>query len=404
MIRSVILATVVAFGVTQADWVSIGPYGGAVYSGAISASNPQTIYLSPRSYPTPLLKTTDAGASWTQTGQLGYFCFGMAVHPTDPNTVIAATGALYRSTNGGTNWTYMSVPGGSYAQCVGYSPLDPQKVVAAGYGYAGYNHYGVYRSGDGGATWDTVGLDTMHYSIGYSICFDPVDPSVIYTGGYTGQPTIVFKSTDAGVTWARESTGFNGYYCYALHCSPLDHNIVLASSYYQGILRSTDAGATWSRVANYSPIYTFAAKPGDEATIYAGTDNALYVSHDTGLTWQPVGAMPTGVWGRTVLATADPGARIYFGSKAGCSVSTDQGTSWTPLLDGVAFAKVQTLTTAAADPNGVWIEYKDDGVYESADNGTTWSRCSDFLSCGNICSIVTDPRDPQVVWALEGSG
>jgi len=402
--RKVALALTVVLGLVQADWVCIGPFGGSLYSGAISASNPDVIYLSPKSYPTPLLKSTDAGANWVQTAQLGYFCFGMAVHPTDPNTVIAATGALYKTTNGGTNWTYLSVPGGSYAQCVAFNPLDPQKVIAAGYDYTGTPHFGIYRSSNGGTSWDTVGLDTMWYSMGYSVCYDPIDPNVVYAGGYNGQPTIVFKSLDGGASWAKESTGFNGYYCYALHCSPLNHNIVLAASYYQGILRSTDAGITWTRVATYSPVYAFTAVPGQENIIYAGADNALYISRDTGLTWQPVTTMPTGVWGRTVLTTGGPAPNVYFGSKAGFFVSTDQGSNWTPLIDDEPFAKVQTLSIAAADPNGVWIEYKDDGVYKSPDNGASWSRCTDFLSCGNICSIVTDPRDPQVAWALEGSG
>jgi photosystem II stability/assembly factor-like uncharacterized protein len=397
----VMLALIVILGIARADWTCIGPFGGAVYSGAMSASNPQVIYLSPKSYPTPLLKSTDGGENWTQTGQLSYFCFGLTVHPTDPNIVMASTGALYKTTNGGSSWTYMNVPGGCYAQAAAYNPADPQKMVAVGYAYGATMRFGVYRTANGGTTWDTVALDTLSYSEGYSVCYDPVDPNIVYAGGYTGQPTLVFKSTDGGVSWTKLTTGFNGYYCYALHVSPLDHNVVLASSYYSGILRSTDAGVTWSRVATYYPIYTLTAVPGQENVIYAGADNALYISRDTGRTWAAVSTPPTGIWGRTVLAA---GSDVYFGSKAGFAKSTNQGSSWTPLINDVAFAKVQTLSLAADDPYGVWIEYKDDGVYKSTDNGASWIRCSDFLSCGNICSIVTDPRNPLVVWALEGSG
>jgi len=391
----------IALGVAYADWSCIGPFGGAVYSGAISASNPQVIYLSPKSYPTPLLKSTDGGANWTQTAQLGYMGFRVAVHPTDENNVIAATGALYKSTNGGGSWTYQNVPGGCYAQDVAYSTLDPQKMLAVGYVYTPTAHFGVYRTTNGGSSWDTASVDTMSYSMGYSVAFDPVDANVAYCGGYNGTPTVVFKTADGGVSWARIETGFNGYYCYAMHVSPLNHNIVLAGSYYTGILRSTDAGATWSQVATYQPIYAFAAKPGQEATIYAGTDNALYVSNDTGLTWAAVASPPPGIWGRTVLVTAGP---IYFGSKSGFFSSTDQGASWTPLIDDVAFAKVQTMTLAAGEPEGVWIEYKDEAVFRSSDNGANWTRCADFLSCGNICGIATDPRSPLTAWALEGSG
>jgi len=404
-VRFVFALAAALAGVAAADWTGIGPYGGPVSAGAASPSDPQVMYVSPQTYPTPVLKTTDAGATWTLNGSLGYYAWDMAVHPTDPGCVYAACGGLYRTTNGGTNWSYVSMPSGSYTRAVVINPLAPQTVYTTGYAYNGsYQILGVHKTTDAGATWDTTELDTLHYSMGYALAMDPSDPTVLYCGGYSGQYTTVFKTTDAGATWQRLYTGYNGYYVYALHCSPLDPDVVLAGSYWSGILRSTDAGATWSQAAGYGGVKALVALPGDESVIYAAGDSFVYVSTDTGRTWaQCAGHAPGYNPGAFWVVPGSPAA-LFAGTKFGIFRSSDGGTTWPSLTDDVVYARVPVLGVAASDPRTMYLTFKDNAVFKTTNGGTDWRRCPDFLSCGNICGFGFDPGDPDVVWALEGSG
>jgi photosystem II stability/assembly factor-like uncharacterized protein len=401
-----LLLPLLVFAVASADWTSIGPFSGPISAGAASPSSPQTIYVSPQSYPTQFLKSTDGGETWSLTGQLGYFARGIAFHPGNPAVAYAAIGSLCRTTDGGTTWNYVTVPSGTYFNAITYSPAAPQRIYATGYVLPnGVSCMGVTYSTDDGVTWDSVCLDTMSYSMGYAIAPDPTDSSIVYCGGYSGQNANVYKSTDGGVTWTAYLAAANAYYIYALHCSPLDPSIVLAGTYNGGIRRSTDAGETWTSVASYGSVQAFAPIPGNLAEIYASNDTSVFRSTDTGRTWTPAGPRVPGNYVRGLFATTTTdGNALYCGSRTGCYKSTDNGASWTPLTDDVAFAKIPLITLSEVEPLAVYAAYKDNALFKSADAGATWNRMPEFLSCGSLCGVLADPGDPDIVWALEGSG
>lgn len=399
----VVLALLGSWG--RAEWTSLGPYGGPISTGTGSPNRPSVMYFCPRAYPTPVLKTTDGGTSWTLGGSLGYYAFGMAVHPTNPDIAYAACGSLYRTTNGGSSWSYLSMPGGSYTRAVAINPLNPQTVFATGYAYDGsYQRFGVHQSRDGGATWDSTCVDTMRYSIGYTIVIDPRDTCVIYCTGYSGQYTTVFKSTDAGETWTRQYVGVNGYYGYSLHISQLDPRIVLVGTSHGGIRRSTDAGETWTQVAPFRNVKAFAALPATPATIYAVGDSSVYYSTDTGRTWNQCSGRPPGLNSGAISMADSSGLGIVTATSLGVYRSNNGGADWQALTNRIAYAMIPVLTMSRADPRVMYAEFKDNAVYRTANGGIDWTRCSDFLSCGNICGLVASASNPDVVWALEGSG
>jgi photosystem II stability/assembly factor-like uncharacterized protein len=386
-----------------ADWTSIGPFGGPVTAGAASPSNPAVIYASPQGYPVPVLRSTDSGEHWVLGGSLGNNAYGMAVDPANPDVVYGACGSFYRSTDGGTTWGYISMPSGSYVRAAVVNPQNSQTIYTTGYAYDGSNLLlAVHKTTDGGTTWDTTGLDTMYYSMGYALAMDPADTSVVYCAGYSGQYSTVFKTTDAGATWQRLPVASGGYYIYALHVSPADHNIVIAGTYFAGIYRSTDAGATWTQAAPINNVNALAAVPGSPQTIYAAGDSSVYVSGDTGHTWTQCAGHATG-YNQGVLAVSSA-ISLVAGTKAGMFRSVDAGATWQDKTGDVAYAEVPVIAIAPSDLRMMYAEYRNDAVYKTTDAGVSWQRCPEFLSCGGICGFALNPSLPDVVWALEGSG
>jgi len=403
-----LFAVLFAVGAAAADWSCIGPFGGPAMSVAASPSNPQILYASPQGYPTPMLKSTDGGSSWKPAGSMGYYAFNISVHPTNPDNVIAAIGSIVRTTNGGTQWNYATVPGGTYARGLARGLSDPQRAYTTGYVYLNSNtRFGVNVSTDGGATWDSVCVDTTIYGNGYAIAVSPTDPNIVYAGGYPGNGatanTVVYKSTDGGSTWAKNLTGINGYWVYAATVSSADPNVVLCGTNTGGIIRSTDAGATWSVATSQYNIQAIAEVPSNLALLYAASDTALLRSSDTGRTWVNTGGIP-GKSIRSVGATGASSATVFCATRDGIYRSLTAGGNWQLRTGDVALAKVSAIGIPTADPRTLYAEYKDNAVYKSTDEGATWNRLPDFLSCGSLCGIVIDRNNPQVIWTLEGSG
>jgi len=403
-----LFAALFVFGTAVADWACIGPFGGPTMSVAASRSNPQIAYASPQGYPTPMLKSTDGGATWRPVGSMGYYAFNISVHPTNPDNVVAAIGSIVRTTNGGTAWNYATVPGGTYARGLSRCLADPQRIYTTGYTYLNNNtRFGVNVSTDGGATWDSVCVDTTIYGNGYAIAVSPTDPNIVYAGGYPGNGatanTVVYKSTDGGATWTKNLTGVNGYWVYGMMVSSANQNVVLAGTNTGGIIRSTDAGASWSVATSQYNVQAIAEVPNNPALVYAVSDTALLRSSDTGRTWVNAGGIP-GKNIRSVGTTAASGATVFCATRSGIYRSLTSGGNWELVTGDVALAKVSAIGIPASGPRALYAEYKENAVYKSTDEGANWNRLPDFLSCGSLCGIVIDRNNPQVIWTLEGSG
>ncbi len=403
-----LLTVLILAGGAWADWAGIGPFGGPAMSVAASPSNPQVVYASPQGYPTPMLKSTDGGATWKTAGSMGYYAFNLSVHPTNPDNVVAAIGSIVRTTNGGTQWNYATVPGGTYARGLSRCTADPQRIYTTGYVYLNSNtRFGVNISTDGGVTWDSVCVDTTIYGNGYAIAVSPADANVVYAGGYPGNGatanTVVYKSTDGGATWSKNLTGVNGYWIYGMMVSSANPNVVLAGTNTGGLIRSTDAGASWSVAYNQYNVQAIAEVPGNPALVYAVSDTALLRSADTGRTWVNAGGIP-GKNIRSVGTSAASGATVFCATRNGVYRSLTSGGNWELVTGDVAIAKISAIGLSPADPNTFYAEYKENAVYKTTDAGATWNRLPDFLSCGSLCGIIVDRGNPQRLWTLEGSG
>uniref|UniRef100_A0A7C6A9A7 Sortilin N-terminal domain-containing protein n=1 Tax=candidate division WOR-3 bacterium TaxID=2052148 RepID=A0A7C6A9A7_UNCW3 len=388
-----------------ADWVSIGPTGGQIYCGATSNDNPPIIYIAPATSPSPILKSTDRGETWTVLSTLYSYPYAMVIDPNNSSIIYAIISSLcYKSTNGGISWNQYTIRTNTYFQSLTINPLNSQVLFAGGYAWDGsYWRPCVARSTNGGVNWTVVNNDTASSSYNYSIAIDPVDTTIVYAGGYANGRSAFYKSTDRGETWTRYEFPTNVYYVYSLYVSPLNHQVVLAGA-TSGVMRSTDGGLTWTRQSTYSYNYSMVAVPNAPNIIYTGSYTSVCRSDDTGRTWT---SFSSGILGNTVhCVLTDPAdnSTVFCGTTAGMFKSTDHGVNWQEINNGILIGKIPVVSIKPTEPHTLYIEFADNAVFKSTDDGNTWQRLPPILGCGNLCAITFDPINPLIIWLLEGSG
>jgi len=250
-------------------------------------------------------KTTDCGQTWephyfAETPSVGEIVYVVAVDPHDPDTLFAGgvrswfdtdadAGMVYRSTDGGINWTEVDVghPLSDVVSIV-FDPLVTDTLyIATGAvldpGGMSYLPRGaVYKSEDGGASWDpqSNGLSGLPIE---AMVIDPSDSNVLYLGVYedpewSGPPTNdsgVFKTTDGGGSWYATNTGLGSHNITSLFVDPLETRTVYAGTRWGGLYRSRDGGETWSRASGpftEASIFCLSGGSMQERTIvYVGT-------------------------------------------------------------------------------------------------------------------------------------
>jgi photosystem II stability/assembly factor-like uncharacterized protein len=426
-------------------WTSIGPYGSPTFAEVIDPSHPDTIYTG--SEGAGVRKSTDGGATWSamNTGlpAAALNVYGMLLDPTHPQTLYAGT---YKTTDGGEHWTQTALTGtlGSFA-------IDPSDgtLYAGAQGAAGV----LYRSTDGGVSWQqadngivgipnfaSIAVDPLHpgtlyvgtqgtsgtsilgegvfkstdhgghWSLvlpstsGVAVALDPGDPQIVYAGNADG----VFKSYDGGDTWFRP-IGLNFDAVASLIVDSAHPHTLYAGTLHGGVFQSTDGAATWhSSGLSTELIISLAVNPTDSNTVYAGTGTGPYVSHNAGASWSPLdddlrtNCACYGVEGLTVDPTDS--SVIYMNSlDGGGFVTRDGGATWSPLTAGLASSSPKHITFDPHDPNVVYSGSNSQtgpgGVFNSTDGGQTWSRLSLGPSGIYVWTLGEDPNDSNTLYA-----
>jgi photosystem II stability/assembly factor-like uncharacterized protein len=289
----------------------------------------------------------------------------VVVHPRDHATwyVTAASGGVWKTTNAGTTWTPIFDSQGSFS--IGCVTLDPKNPLIVWVG-SGENDSqrsvaygdGVYKSVDGGRTWENVGLKGSEH-IG-RIAIDPRDGNVVYVAAQgplwnSGGDRGLYKTSDGGRTWKQvlrisDDTGVND-----VVFDPRNPDILFASSYQR-------RRAVWT-------------------LIDGGPESAIYKSTDAGASWKKLeGGLPKEEMGRIGLAVspADPDvvyAIIEAANKAGGFFrSPDQGGSWEKMSD-YAPAGAQYYNEIFPDPKVVGRVYAiDTWLHVTEDGGKTFTK------------------------------
>jgi photosystem II stability/assembly factor-like uncharacterized protein len=304
----------------------------------------------------------------------------IAVHPSDPNTIYAGSsfdfsaqihGKLFKTTDGGATWDTLLV-GGSHIDI----QLDPQNPEVV-YALPG----GIIKSTDAGETWNVISRDLRIPTIdrrASSLAIDPESPEVLYAGiggPFSGCP---HKSTDGGENWKRlipkgeRSRLCNGVT--SLTVDPQHSNIVYVGTAWAGeVFKSTNGGQSWKRsLENTGGIVGFTAvSPHNSELLYAGLryrDGSLYRSSDGGDSWnrERVGS---GAGGMSQIAFAE--MKVYLGTDEGIYLSRP-GSAWVDMSEGLpAHRRVQEI---ALGPAGRRLYAGMDRTYVSADEHGLYVR------------------------------
>ena len=271
------------------EWRMIGPFrGGRTVGAAGIADQPNVFYIGVNNG--GVWKTDDYGHTWTPrfdsqpTGSIG----AVAVAPSNPDVVYAGSGeglqrpdlsvgdGMYKSTDAGKTWRRIGLHDGQQIAQILVDPRDPAHVFVAvlGHPYGPNPERGVYRTLDGGATWQKV-LYKDELTGAVDLAFDPRNPRKVYAvlwqaqqgpwenGSFSGPGSGLFQSTDGGDTWKQLTGGLPGFAQglsrIGIAVAPSDPNrmyaLVEASHDFGGVYRSDDAGASWKRVNSENRVY-----------------------------------------------------------------------------------------------------------------------------------------------------
>lgn len=329
-----------------------------------------------------------------------------AVHPEKRHQffVAVASGGVWKTINAGTTWTPIFDGEGSYSiGCVELDPGNPD-VVWVGTGENNSQRSvsfgdGIYKSLDGGASWKNMGLENSEH-IGM-ITIHPEDGNVLYVAAQgplwkSGGERGLYKTVDGGETWERilhisDDTGINEVFL-----DPTDAETIYASAYQRrrhvwtlinggpesGIHKSTDGGKTWREINNGLPEVDkgrigMCIAPSAPNTLYAIVEAALdesgvFRSTDRGESWENRSDYASGspqYYNELICDPVDP-QRVYS-MDTWMHVSTDGGANFVKAGEEHKHVDNHALWIDPIDPDYL-LAGCDGGVYESFDRAATW--------------------------------
>jgi photosystem II stability/assembly factor-like uncharacterized protein len=379
---------------TEMKWRMIGPHRGGRTPTVVGVpTQPNVFYMGVNDG--GVWKSTDFGQTWNPifddqpTGSIG----SIAIAPSNPNVIYVGSGeglqrpdlstgdGIYKSADGGKTWTHLGLFNGQQIPAIAIDPGNPNRVFAAvlGHPYGPNDERGVFRSTDGGATWQKV-LYKDEDTGARDVIFDPSNPRKLYA-----------------VLWAARQF-------------PWEAN---ANGPGSGIYVSTDGGSNWRQLLLGLPTFedglgpmSMAIAPSNPRRMYARTDSkkggGFYRSDDAGENWRIMSAEQR-VIGRgtdTSAIRVDPkNPDVVYTANTSTYRSTDGGATFTAIKGAPGGDDYQSIWINSLNPDIIALGV-DQGATISVNRGETWSTWYNQPTA-QFYHVITDNRFPYWVYGAQ---
>ncbi len=421
------------------QWRMIGPFRASRTVGAVGIPDqPNVFFIGINNG--GVWKTDDYGRTWkpifdeAPTGSVG----DIAVSESHPDVLYVGSGeglhrpdlgvgdGIFKSTDGGATWTHVGL---SDVQQVGrliVHPTDPDVVFVAGLGhpYGPNEERGVFRTTDGGATWEKV-LYINHNTGAIQVEFDPTNPDVVFAdmwehregpwenARFSGPNSGLYKSTDGGTTWRRLTEGLptneQGLGRIGVGIAPSNPNRMYATVDARengGVYRSDDAGESWRRISTDRRLW---GRGGDFGEIRVHPENpdvvfvgniASYRSDDGGMTWTSLKGAPGGDdYHRLWINPKHPDIML-FAADQGAVVTVNGGQTWSSWYNQPT-AQLYHVSTDNQFPYWVYGGQQESGAIAVASRGNGGQvsfRDWHGVGADEYAYVAPDPLNPNIVY------
>ncbi len=420
-------------------WRNIGPYrSGRSVAVAGSVARPLEYYSGTTGG--GVMKTTNGGYTWEPVTDkfFGGTIGGIAIYPPNPDIVYVGTGestlrgnasygdGVYKTTDGGSSWTFLGLRETRQIARVVVHPWNPDLVYVAALGHAhGPNpERGVFRSKDGGKTWEKI-LFRNDSTGATDLQMDPGDPNVLYASTWQvvrkpwdivsgGAGSAIYKTTDGGDHWTELThneglpKGVLGNIGLAVSPANPERVWAMIEADSGGLYRSENGGVSWKRInakssIHWRPFYfsRVFADPADTNTVYL-PNGTLFRSTDGGLHFSEVRPY-NDLWDTHVLWIApDNRDRMIVGADQGARISVNRGANWS--TTGYPTGQFYHITASNHFPYRVCGSQQDNSSScgpSRSDNLfdiTQWY----YAGGGEAGVIIPDPNRPDRVFATGG--
>jgi photosystem II stability/assembly factor-like uncharacterized protein len=423
---------------TEMHWRNVGPFrGGRTRALAGIPSQPNVFYIG--AVNGGVWKTNDYGRTWNPifdkepTASVG----AIAIAPSDPNVVYVGSGeglhrpdlsvgdGIYKSTDAGATWTHLGLRDGQQISMMAVDPRDPNRLFVAvpGHPYGPNPERGIYRSTDGGQSFQKVLYKDENIG-GNDVEIDPSDPNTVYAtlwdaregpwenASWNGSGGGVFKSTDGGQTWNQLAGGLPAgivqAYITLAPSNPRRLFAVVAVKDTVDLYRSDDAGASWATVTTDprpkvriggGDLSIARFDPKDPDILYV-VSTVTWRSMDGGKTWTGFRGAPGGDDYQNVWINPENPSIIALASDQGAIISVNGGQTWSSWYNQPT-AQLYHVNADNAFPYRLCSGQQESGsvcIASRGNDGEITFRDWHPVAAEEYGYVVPDPSDPDIIF------